>query len=219
MIEMPDGTFRNATQFIDRDGELCGVYHKNHITIRQKSTSDTLYGKEANVIQTDFGRVACLICFDINFDELLDAYARQKPDVIVFSSAYHGGLMQAYRAYTCRAHFAGAIWLPEPCSIVNPVGEVVGESTHFYPFVTRTINLDCAVVHYDFNKAKLDAVKRKYGAKVKISDPGRLNAFLISSETVEFTVQDVVREFELELLDDYWVRCRADRAKPGHLEP
>ncbi|TYP79414.1 putative amidohydrolase [Paenibacillus methanolicus] len=219
MMEMEDGTFRNATLLIDRSGEICGVYNKNHITIRQKSTSTTLYGKEAAVIETDFGRVACIICFDINFNELMEQYVKQKPDLIVFSSAYHGGLMQSYWAYTCRAHFAGAIWLPDPCSILSPVGEVLGESTHFYPFVTRTVNMDCAVVHYDYNKPKLDAVKQKYGSKVRISDPGRLNAFVISSESEDFTIQEIVREFDLELLDDYWVRSRADRCKPGHMEP
>ncbi|CAM4510713.1 putative amidohydrolase [Paenibacillus endophyticus] len=217
-VEMPDGSFRNATQFLDRAGEVCGTYNKNYITIRQKSTSDTLYGNEAQVIQTDFGRIACIICFDINFNELLEQYAEQKPDLIVFSSAYHGGLMQAYWAYTCRAHFASAIWRPDYSSIVTPVGEVVGESTLFYPYVTRTVNLDSVVVHYDYNWEKLELVKRKYGTKVLISDPTRLNAFLVSCETDEFSIQDIVKEFDLELLDDYWMRCRADRGKPGHLE-
>lgn len=218
-LEMPDGSFRNVTHVIDRSGEVCGVYHKNFITIRQKSNSDTLYGKEAQVIETDFGRVACIICFDINFEDLLAQYVEQKPDLIVFSSAYHGGMMTSYWAYTCRAYFAGAIWRPEICSILNPVGDVVAESTLFYPHVTETVNMDRAVVHYDFNWEKLEAAKRKYGYKLKISDPTRLNAFVISSETDEFTIQDIVREFDLELLDDYWARCRADRAKPGHLEP
>jgi predicted amidohydrolase len=58
MVKMEDGIFRNATLFIDRSGEICGVYNKNHITIRQKSTSNTLYGKDAHVIQTNFGRAA-----------------------------------------------------------------------------------------------------------------------------------------------------------------
>ncbi|TYP76629.1 carbon-nitrogen hydrolase family protein [Paenibacillus methanolicus] len=218
-VEMPDGSFRNATQLLDRAGDVCGAYNKNYITIRQKSTSDTLYGNGANVVQTDFGRVAFIICFDINFNELLEHYAKQKPDLIVFSSAYHGGLMQAYWAYACRAHFASAIWRPEYSSIVTPVGEVVGESTLFYPYVTRTINLDSVVVHYDYNWEKLEKAKRKYGADVLISDPTRLNAFLISSESEAFTIWDIVDEFDLELLDDYWSRCRADRGKPGHLEP
>lgn len=218
-VEMPDGSFRNATHVLDRSGEVCGIYHKNFITIRQKSTSDTLYGKEAHVIETDFGRVACIICFDINFHELLEQYVQQKPDLIVFSSAYHGGMMQAYWAYRCRAHFAGSIWRPETCSIVSPVGEIIGESTLFYPFVTRTVNMDSVVVHYDYNWEKLERVKQKYGSKVRISDPTRLNAFQISSETEEFTIRDIVKEFDLELLDDYWNRCRADRAKSGHMEP
>lgn len=49
-------------------------------------------------------------------------------------------------------------------------------------------------------------------------DSTRLNAFLISSETGEFTIHDIVEEFNLELLDDYWIRCRTHRATSGHLE-
>jgi predicted amidohydrolase len=219
MIEAADGSFRNATQLLDRSGSVCGVYNKNHLTIKQKSTSDTLYGKSAPIIQTDFGRVACVICFDLNFNELLEQYAREKPDLIVFSSAYHGGLMQQFWAYQCRAHFAGSVYLPNPCSIISPVGEIVAESTNYYPYVTKTVNLDCAVLHLDYNMPRLDKIKRKYGEKVLVHDPGRLGSVLISSETDEFSVDDVIGEFDLELLDDYFARSRADRCKSGHLEP
>jgi predicted amidohydrolase len=219
MIEAADGTFRNAAVVIDRAGAVCGAYHKNFLTIRQKSTSGTLYGKEASVIETDFGRVACVICFDLNFNELLEQYARQKPDLILFPSAYHGGLMQAYWAYACRAHFAGAVWAPNPCSIVSPVGETIAESTTNYSFLTRTVNLDCAVVHQDYNIPRLQAMKQKYGSKIHVQDPGRLGAILVSSETDEFTVRQMIQEFDLELLDDYFTRSRADRCKNGHMEP
>jgi len=219
MLEAADGTFRNAAVVMDRFGTICGVYHKNFLTISEKSTSSTLYGKEAAVIETDFGKVACVICFDLNFGELLEQYARQKPDLIVFPSAYHGGLMQGYWAYACRAYFAGAVWAPNPCSIVSPVGETIAESTTNYSFLTETVNLDCAVVHQDYNIPRLQAMKQKYGSKVRFHDPGRLGAMLISSETDEFTIHDMIEEFEVELLDDYLARSRADRCKSGHLEP
>lgn len=219
MIEAADGTFRNATVLIDRSGDVCGVYNKNFLTISQKSTSTTLYGKEANVIETDFGRVACVICFDLNFNELLEQYAQQKPDLILFPSAYHGGLMQAYWAYACRAHFAGAVWAPNPCSIISPIGETLAESTTNYSFITETVNVDCAVVHQDYNIPRLQAMKQKYGSKVNVRDPGRLGAILISSETDKFTIHDMIQEFDVELLDDYFARSRADRCKSGHMEP
>ncbi|MDF2723083.1 MAG: carbon-nitrogen hydrolase family protein, partial [Paenibacillus sp.] len=171
-ISMPDGSFRNATQLIDRSGHVTGTYHKNHLTITQKSISDTLYGKDAPVFQTDFGRVACAICFDLNFDELREQYVKQRPDLILFSSAYHGGLMQQYWAYSCRAYFAGSVYVGNPCSILSPLGEVIGESTNYYHFVTRTINLDCAVIHIDYNSRHFRSIKQKYGSKVSIQDPG-----------------------------------------------
>ncbi|MDF2721215.1 MAG: carbon-nitrogen hydrolase family protein [Paenibacillus sp.] len=219
MIEEPDGTFRNATWLIDRHGDVSGVYNKNHLTIKQKSTSSTLYGKDAPLFQTDFGKIACAICFDLNFNVLLEQYVRQKPDLIVFSSAYHGGLMQPYWAYACRAYFAGSVYAPNPCSIISPVGDIISESTNYYPYVTQQVNMDYAVIHLDYNMPRIEAMKQKYGPKVRVTDPGRLGSVLLTSETDELTVRDLIAEFEFELLDDYLLRSLDDRCKAGHLEP
>ena len=51
-----------------------------------------------------------------------------------------------------------------------------------------------------------------------IHDPGYLGAALISSESEEFTVKDVIKDFGLETLDDYFSRCLAHRSVPGHME-
>ena len=40
-------------------------------------------------------------------------------------------------------------------------------------------------------------MKAKYGKKVKVYDPGHLGAVLISSETDEFTIKDMIKEFEI----------------------
>lgn len=47
MRELPDGTFRNSTQLLDRSGSVAGIYNKNHLTIQQKHTTSTLYGRTA----------------------------------------------------------------------------------------------------------------------------------------------------------------------------
>jgi hypothetical protein len=161
--------------------------------------------------------IACAICFDLNFDELRLKYARQKPDMILFSSMYHGGLMQAYWAYSCRTHFIGSI-CGLPCTIISPIGETVTRSTNYFNFVTHTINLDCRVIHLDYNREKLRAIKNKYGSRVKITDPGFLGSVLITSETVEFTIDDIVDEFKIELLDDYIDRALAHRHNPKNME-
>ncbi|HBE03580.1 MAG TPA: carbon-nitrogen hydrolase family protein, partial [Spirochaetia bacterium] len=102
--ETYDGTYRNSTQLINRQGTVCGIYNKNHLVPRETTEGDILCGKDAPVFTTDFGTVAMAICFDLNFHELLEKYAQQRPDIILFSSMYHGGLMQNYWAYYCQAH-------------------------------------------------------------------------------------------------------------------
>ncbi len=215
--KMPDGTKRNSTLMIDRSGNIGGIYNKNHLTIGDNEKNGTLYGAEANVITCDFGKVACVICFDLNFDELRYKYIQQKPDLIVFSSFYHGGLMQNYWAYSCRSYFVGCV-LEDQNTIISPVGEIVAKSTNYFDHITHTINLDYIVCHLDYNRQKLERLKKEYGYKVNIYDPGHLGSVLVSSETDEFTARDLVNEFELETLDEYFERCRRHRSMDGKVE-
>ena len=218
MIYMPDGTLRNSIQIIDREGNVAGIYNKNHVTIGDNENNGTLYGKDANIIKCDFGKIACIICFDLNFDEIRNKYVKQKPDLIIFSSYYHGGLMQNYWAYTCRSFFIGCI-MGQQNTIISPVGEVVARSTNYFSHITYSINLDYIVCHLDYNWHKLNEIKKKYGTKVNIFDPGYLGAVLVSSESEGFTAMDLVREFKLELIDEYFQRCRKHRNIPGKIEP
>ena len=80
---LEDGTCRNSIQLLDRQGEVCAVYNKNHCVPTEKSRMNILCGKDAPVFETDFGRVAMAICFDLNFHELLEKYAVQRPDLII----------------------------------------------------------------------------------------------------------------------------------------
>lgn len=216
--EMPDGTWRNSTQLIDRNGEITGIYNKNYPTVGETAVWGIRAGKEAPVFQTDFGRVGMTICFDLNFHELLERYAKQRPDLIIFSSTYHGGLMQDYWAYHCRSYFVGTIAGVEN-NILNPLGARVAHSTNYFPRVTTTVNLDYQVVHLDENLEKLAAVKKKYGRGVTIFDPGFVGAVLLTSELDDVTSEEMVKEFGIELWDDYYKRSVDFRNRPSSLEP
>ncbi len=216
--EMPDGTWRNSMQILDRSGQVAGIYNKNHVVVTETSEGNILCGRDAPVIECDFGRVAGLICFDLNFDELRLKYARARPDLLIFASMYHGGLMQGYWAYSCRAHMVTAV-AGLPSAIISPLGNVLATSTNYFDCVTHTVNLDCRVAHLDFNWEKLAAMKAKYGSRVSVFDPGYLGAVLIASESAEFTSDDLVGEFEIELWDDYYARSLAHRHDPRNVEP
>ena len=212
-----DGKYRNSTQLIDRQGEIAGIYNKNHLVTTESSISGFLYGKDADLIATDFGTIGCAICFDLNFNELREKYAESQPDIILFSSMYHGGLMQAYWAYSCRSHFVGAVHAL-PSTIISPSGEILAQTTNYFNHVTETINLDCKLVHLDCNRNKITAAKQKYGAKFSMKDPGLLGSVLISSETEEVTIDEIIDEFKIEILDDYMQRSLDHRYAPGNME-
>lgn len=216
---MPDGTWRNSSVMIDRKGSVAGIYNKNHPTMGEIDQR-ILCGREASIVECDFGRVAFAICFDLNFDELRLKYVKAKPDLIIFSSMYHGGMMQQVWAYSCRSHFVGAIaGRATPSQIRNPLGNVIASNTNYFDTAVATVNLDCALVHLDQNWGRLRAMKAKYGPQVKITDPGLLGPVLIASEHETINIDQMIEEFELERLDDYLARSLAHRLKPGNMEP
>jgi len=121
---------------------IAGIYDKNFPTIGTMKKGRVPSNK-APVFETDFGRLAIAICFDLNFDELKKRYAEQNPDIIVFPAFYHGGLEQAHWAYTNRAYFVSAICVGNlPSEIRNPMGDVVATTSNHFHYIVSTVNLD-----------------------------------------------------------------------------
>ena len=189
--ELPDGTWRNSTQIIDRQGNVAGIYNKNHCVIAETTRYGILCGKDAPIIRTDFGTIGCAICFDLNFEPIRKKYEAAQPDLLVFSSMYHGGLMQGYWAYACRSHFVGSI-CGDQCTVLNPLGELVARTTNYKHTLTHQVNLDCKVCHYDCNWERFQAMKRKYGRGVTIFDPGHVGAVLVTCERDDMTVDQML---------------------------
>lgn len=200
------GGWLNSCYLLDREGEVVGIYNKNFPTVYEIEAGIKAV-TEAPIFQCDFGRVACAICFDLNFEEVRLKYEAEKPDIIVFPSRYHGGLMQAYWAYSCRSFFVGAVAAHGSFSeIRNPLGEIIASSTNYFHYSVATVNLDCQLVHLDYNWDKLIALKKKYGERITITDPGNVGAVLVTSEDNNVSVMQMIKEFDIELLDDYFAR-------------
>ncbi len=218
MRQVEDGSWRNSGILLNRTGDVTGIYNKNFPTIGEMEKGIRA-GKETPVFQCDFGRVVFAICFDLNFDELRERYAEQKPDIILFPSMYHGGLVQANWAYSCRAFFVGSIGIRHlPSEIRNPLGKVVSTSTNYFHFTVGTVNLDYCLVHLDNNWARLEAMKEKYGEKVTIYDPGEIGSVMITSESDVVSATEMAKEFEITLLNEYLDNSREYRHNPGIME-
>ena len=202
--EISDGTRRNSCIVMDRNGQIAGIYDKNHVVIPETEEFGILCGTDAPIIECDFGRVACVICFDLNFEQLRLRYVKAKPDIIVFPSMFHGGLMQGYWAHSCRSYFVSSISVPELASqIRNPHGTVIASTTNYFDYVTTTINLDYQLVHLDGNIEKLKSLKTEYKKGVNISDPGQIGTVLVTCDLNNITAKKMLNEFKIELLDDY----------------
>ena len=201
--QMPDKKWRNTTEIIDRRGGTAGLYHKNHLTRGEHDESGLSFGTEAPLIKCDFGTVACAICFDLNFEELRKRYKPLRPDIIAFSSMYHGGLAQKIWAYDCQSYFVGAV-ANLRCDVLSPQGEIMASSTSYRWYANARVNLDRELVHLDFHGDKLRAAKEKYRSKINISVPDFLGSVLLTSETEDFTVQDVMKEFGMISWRDYY---------------
>ncbi len=206
------GVWRNSCVMFDRNGKVAGIYDKNFPTpdeLEVVKASD-----EVKLIQTDFGTVGCAICFDLNFEELRDRYAKLKPDLMIYIGMYHGGLDQATWAYACRSWFVGSVGISNLLSqIRNPFGEVIASSSNHFNYVVSTVNIDCELAHLDHNKVQFKELKKKYGDKVIIHDPSEVAVIMITSEAENVTAEDMVKEFNIETVDHYFDRTRSDREK------
>jgi len=217
--EMEDGTWRNSCIIVDREGKITGIYDK-YFPTPDDIKSGVKAGTDTPLIHCDFGSIGCAICFDLNFEEVRRGYENLKPDIIVFPSMYHGGLVQNNWAYSCRSFFVGSMTFKEiPSEIRDPLGEVIATSTNYFDFAVATINLDRHLVHLGGgNWGKLTKLKEKYGNRVIIKDPGQLGAVLVSCEDKNLTINQMLKEFDIELLDDFFERARRYRPVPGAKE-
>ena len=74
-------------------------------------------------------------------------------------------------------------------------------------------HLDYKICHLNDNREKFAAARKKYGSEVVIQDPGFIGTVILKSESPERTAEDIVKEFDIQLRDDYYAYSRAHREK------
>lgn len=207
-----DGYMRNRQMFIGRNGKELGIYDKNHLVWEEHTQSNIAFGKGASVVDTDIGKLGGVICYDLNFDELREKYIALKPEILCFSSMYHGGYVARNWAYTNRCFFIASV-SQRNGYMINPLGEVIAEMNPYISSITKEINLDYVVAHIDYNvpSGKVRALKEKYRELAEIETPRGLGCIMITSHHPEVSAKDMAKEFEIELLDDLFARGRKQR--------
>jgi hypothetical protein len=75
------------------------------------------------------------------------------------------------------------------------------------------VNLDADLIHMAYNEERFAEIKLRYGSRVRIHDPGRIGVVLISSEDENLAIDDVMDEFNLERVGNYFDRVRSHRTR------
>jgi predicted amidohydrolase len=205
----PSRGVRNTAVLVGRDGEVIGRYDKMFPTVTELEKG-VIPGTDAPVFETDIGRVGMLICFDLNFPEVASALAQGKPDMLVFSSMYRGGLQAQSLAFELGAFVVTAV-ASELGLVIDRCGRVLKEST-YEALAVAPINTNSVALHMDFNAAKMDAMLAKYGSSVSFDYHTR-EAFYVVSSARDRDVNELVKEFDLETAESYWARSRRRRAE------
>ena len=203
-----DGHRRNCSILIDREGDVVAIYDKVYPTVRDLGNG-VLPGVAPVIAETDFGRLGFAICFDLNFWDLLDKYAALRPDVIAFSSYYHGDFMLQVWAYKCQAHLIASTIGRLEKNVVTPCGTYQRTERNYFRTFCEKVNTNCRVVHLDFNWDKLMAARSKYGRDLRIDTAGSVGAITLYSENPAIPIDDIIKEFEIETWDQYYARSRA----------
>ncbi len=217
LIERWNGRVYNSVPIVERTGRHVMTYRKVYPTIGEIEEGITP-GWEVPVADCDGVKVGATVCFDANYPELANQLFQQGCRLMFWPSMYWGGSI--LQSWALRYGFAVVgCYAAENC-VIDHTGRYLakqGSMTYkvtqgmFPAWAAAEINTDCELFHLDQNQLKIKAIRAKYPRDVLIEsfDP---EAFMyLTSLTDRITVEDLIKEFDLDPLRDYLARAVAKR--------
>ena len=193
----------NTLAVLDRQGQVTGTYSKMFPTTGEMENG-VWPGEEATVVETDFGRIGMAICFDMNWRPLWEGLAKNRAEIVFFSSMYRGTRQMQAWAFEFGMYLVSAI-TGELGQIVDQTGHVL-KTSHQDVLITQQLNLNRRLLHLDFNWDKLDAMLEKYGEDLTFDLTAPEGRFALGCKCENLSVEAIIDEFGLERLEDYWAR-------------
>lgn len=195
----------NTAVLLDRAGEVAGAYRKVFIFWGE----GLVPGREGvKAFDTDFGRIAILTCFDINFPELWQQADLLGAEIVFWPSAYGGGL--PLNAYAMLHHYyvvpVGA------GNLIDITGKTLEPPQVHKPMPAQflaTLDLDRTLIHTNFNEKKVEKLLKEHKGEVELEKFFEMEAwYLVQAAKPGVRVRKLCRQYEIETLRDY---CRRSR--------
>jgi len=198
------GHYYNSSLLIDRKGNIAGAYHKMHPTkteiITRKGEGVAAGALDQPVIETDFGKVGMVICYDANWLDVWDNWKNQGADVIFFSSAFPGGRILNYYAMRNSCYIVSSTG--GDARIIDKSGNDLDSSSTFVRYAWATVNTGKVCVGTWPTRDRLPEIFRKYGDKLRIKVWESTDVITIESLDPGLKVSDVLKEFKLQTNDE-----------------
>jgi hypothetical protein len=214
MYRLDGARVTNGLVLLDRQGRLAWTYDKTTPLAEEMVQGGIAPGATPTTFAADFGRIGAAICFDINFMELAEHYSRQATELVLFSSAFPGGRLLDTWAVRYGMAVAGCTWYPDN-RVIDCTGATVGRTSDILPCTTTVLNLNRRVVHMDGNMGRIEKMLARYPGEVIVEDMRLEATCVITSLRKGLEVSDLIREFQVEPLADYFDRVRRVRAAQG----
>jgi len=211
LLTKRDGNIYNSAVVIDRSGDILGIYDKvqpvtsNHdYTVFEGGITP---GKERPVFDLDFGRIGIQICFDLGFPESWAELARKGARMVFWPSAYNGGFPLQVYAYLYGYYVVSSV-RANKSRIIDPLGNILAQTSEFVNIITREINLDYCVVYDDFNWNIPLEIMDKYPGRVDIRANHDDGYFLLEPTDSTLTIAHLQQELGFESYAQYHQRHR-----------
>ncbi|MBI1387529.1 MAG: twin-arginine translocation signal domain-containing protein [bacterium] len=198
MLTVENGRVYNSAVVINREGGVAGAYHKMHPTTDEMESGIHPGPADPPVFDTDFGRIGCQICFDINWRGGWDQISAKGAEIIVWPSAFPGGRMLSGLAWMTKTVIVSST-RPAPSRIVDVDGEELTDSGRFETWACAPVNLEKAFIHIWPYTRQLDALRAKYGQRARVKKYHLEDWAIVESLDETLPVADLLREFEIPL--------------------
>lgn len=167
----------NTLYFIDRDGDIKGAYQKLHLFRLTLEHQFYTQGNRACVIETSFGPVGLMVCYDLRFPELARQLFLDGARLFIVSAQWptprktHWQTLIRARAIENQSYFIcsnrtgtdGDLEFPGCSSIVDPLGEVVAEAGDDARGIMAKIDMEAVDRARELIPVKEDRRKDIYG--------------------------------------------------------
>jgi predicted amidohydrolase len=216
IIENDNGKRYNTAVYLDRKGEIAGIYRKI-VPTDGETEKGILPGKmEQAPVILDGIRIGSAICFDENFPDIIWHWIAEGVDLLVFPSyTYAGELMRSW-AYNCGVPLIASfpwesvIYDRDGTTLAKGGTETSTMNLGFHNlWITSSINLNKRIYHLDKNQLKLKDISAKYGSQIDIKLLQKDGRFMLTGVSDKLTVDEVEKEFGLVPLQDYLRDSRA----------